>query len=308
MTAAFITAACLVLTAGLSLLNSSAIDESLVEDFVSDTNLFSNAIVDDEPTVEDEPTVDDKPIVDDEAVVEDEPIVDDEAVVEDEPIVDDEPVTESKPLVDTTLPALDTLEVIATGEETGYDHPGFEYVIWKDIVIDVFEHKTGKLVGQVWITEDELYDEFCEIFNADFDHTAELFNPHDPNATPVCLPEAEYRVELYWVHRLTERASGCCGSLAFSYGLENNEIYEFTQTGYPLANGETVIAFMESLVAEKIAQLEGGINDDIVAEESFAHIIGFDGENSYWNGTTLTTGEFLPGVPRYTERFPYIAD
>ncbi len=276
ITAALITAAALVLTAGLSLLDTSAIDDSTAES-AADSGTVGAELNDELPAPETE--ADDAPTADAPAEY-----------------------------PDTTLPALDTLAVVTTSDETGYDHPGFEYVIWKDIVIDVFEHKTGKLVGQVWLTEDELYDEFCKIFEADFDYTAELFDPHNPEDVPVYIPEAEYRVEFYWVHRLTERASGCCGSLAFSYGVEDNEIYEFTQTGYPLGNGETVIAFMESLVAEKIAQLENGVNDDIAAEESFAHIIGFDGENSCWNGTTLPSGEFLPGVPRYTERFPYIED
>ncbi len=281
ITAALITAAALVLTAGLSLLDTSAIDDSTAES-AADSGTVGAELNEEVPAPETKA---------------------DNAPAEDVPTVD-----APAQYPDTTLPALDTLAVVTTSEETGYDHPGFEYVIWKDIVIDVFEHKTGKLVGQVWLTEDELYDEFCKIFEADFDYTAELFNPHNPEDVPVYIPEAEYRVEFYWVHRLTERASGCCGSLAFSYGVEENEIYEFTQTGYPLGNGETVIAFMESLVAEKIAQLENGVNDKLEAEESFAHIIGFDGENSCWNGTTLSTGEFLPGVPRYTERFPYIEE
>ena len=281
ITAALITAAALVLTAGLSLLDTSAIDDSTAES-AAVSGTVGAELNEEVPAPETEA---------------------DNAPAEDGPTVD-----APAQYPDTTLPALDTLAVVTTSEETGSDHPGFEYVIWKDIVIDVFEHKTGKLVGQVWLTEDELYDEFCKIFEADFDYTAELFDPHNPEDVPVYIPEAEYRVEFYWVHRLTERASGCCGSLAFSYGVEENEIYEFTQTGYPLGNGETVIAFMESLVAEKIAQLENGVNDKLEAEESFAHIIGFDGENSCWNGTTLSTGEFLPGVPRYTERFPYIEE
>lgn len=296
ITAAIITAAALVLTAGLSLLNSSAIDDAANEDYLAESTadlgvtgtVITNAEENTDEAVENVEDVED---VEDVGNAEAEEIV--ETVV---------------PVADTTLPALDTLEVVKTSEETGFDHPGFEYVIWKDIVIDVFEHSTGKLVGQVWITEDELYDKFCEIFEADFDYTAELFDPHDPEDVPVYIPKAEYRVEFYWVHRLTANSSGSCGSLAFSYGVEDNEIYEFTQTGYPLANGETVIAFMESLVAEKIAQLENGVNDDLATEESFAHIIGFDGENSCWNGTTLPSGEFLPGAPRYTDRFPYLED
>ncbi len=97
------------------------------------------------------------------------------------------------------------------------------------------------------------------------------------------------------------------GGLAFSYGVENNEIFEFYQTGYPLGNGETVIAFMESLVAEKIAQLESGVADELDADDSFATVIGMDGEDGYWNGwTDPYTGERYEGVDRYTPRFPYI--
>lgn len=291
ITATLITAAALVLTASLSLLNGAAIDisdalvstaESVSDDGIADDNVEIEVNVEDTDDVE----------VDND--------VDEEIYVE----------TEEAPVenLDTTLPALDTLEVVATSDELGTDSPGFEYVLRKDIVIDVFEHKTGKFVGQVWLTEDELYDEFCRTFDADFDYTAGLFDPNNPDDVPVYIPEATYRVEFYWVNRLTANASGCIGSLAFSYGVENNEIYEYTQTGYSLANGETVIAFMESLVAEKIAQLENGVNDDLTVDQSFAYIIGFDGENSCWNGTTLSTGEFLPGAPRYAERFPYIQE
>ena len=308
ITAALITAAALILTASLSLLDSSADTISAV---VSSAEGGYNAAEPEEdangenyPVIEEGPLTD-IPAYDPETAA---PEAENAPLEEEAPVVD-API-ENAPVeyLDTTLPALDTLEVVATSDELGTDSPGFEYVLRKDIVIDVFEHKTGKFVGQVWLTEDELYDEFCRTFDADFDHTAGLFDPNNPDDVPVYIPEATYRVEFYWVNRLTATASGCCGSLAFSYGVEDNEIYEFTQTGYSLANGETVIAFMESLVAEKIAQLENGVNDDLTIEQSFAYIIGFDGENSCWNGTTLSTGEFLPGAPRYAERFPYIAE
>lgn len=298
ITATLITAAALVLTASLSLLNGAAIDvsdalvsaaESVSDDGIADDNVEIEVNVEDTDDVEIDNDVDEEIYVETEEDV----TVENEAPVE---------------YLDTTLPALDTLEVVATSDELGTDSPGFEYVLRKDIVIDVFEHKTGKFVGQVWLTEDELYDEFCRTFDADFDYTAGLFDPNNPDDVPVYIPEATYRVEFYWVNRLTASASGCIGSLAFSYGVEDNEIYEFTQTGYSLANGETVIAYMESLVAEKIAQLENGVNDDLTVDQSFAYIIGFDGENSCWNGTTLDTGEFLPGAPRYAERFPYIQE
>ena len=298
ITATLITAAALILTASLSLLNGAAIDIS--DAFVSTAEpVIDNGIADDNVEIEVE--------VEDTNDTEIDNDVDEEIYVETE---EDVTVENEAPVeyLDTTLPALDTLEVVATSDELGTDSPGFEYVLRKDIVIDVFEHKTGKFVGQVWLTEDELYDEFCRTFDADFDYTAGLFDPNNPDDVPVYIPEATYRVEFYWVNRLTASASGCIGSLAFSYGVEDNEIYEFTQTGYSLANGETVIAYMESLVAEKIAQLENGVNDDLTVDQSFAYIIGFDGENSCWNGTTLSTGEFLPGAPRYAERFPYIQE
>lgn len=272
ITAAIITAAALTLTVGLSLLNSSAentaesIAVSAIENGIPTEN---NDIATENVEVNEEPT-------------EAEP---------DAPVIND-----------SRLPSLETMEVVKVVEE---DYATWEYVLWQDIVIDVFDHSTGELVGQVYLTDDELYAEFCRIFDADFDYTAELFDPHDPEDVPVYLPEAKYRVELYWVERLTSNASGCIGSLAFSYGLENNEIYEFTQTGYPLANGETVIAFMESLIAEEIAKIEAGNGNEFDASESMASIIRFD---EYWNGTTLPTGEFLKGVDRYTPRFPYIKD
>ena len=279
ISAALITAAVLALTAGLSLLNSSAIE---VGESLSDVMTESAYDFAAEAT----------PEADAEA----------EAEIEATPEADEG----IGAAVSTRLPDIDTLDVVkVVTEEHGVE---WEYVLWHDIVIDVYEHATGKLVGQVWLTDDEIYSEFCKVFDGDFDYTAELFDPHNPDDVPVYLPEAKYRVEFFWVERMTAHVSGCYGSLAFSYGLENNEIYEFTQTGYPLGNGETVIAFMESLVAEKIAQLENGICDELEADDSYATIIGLDGENSYWNGTTLSNGEFIEGVDRYTERFPYIAE
>lgn len=310
ITAALITAAALVLTASLSLLNGSAIDGPEVDidkAIVSAAEpVTDNGIADDdeesEVNVEDTNDVETDNDVDEEAPVENEVPVENEA-----PIENESPIENEAPVLDTRLPALDTLDVVKEVSE----HDGFvvwEYVLWKDIVIDVYEHSTGKLVGQVWIDDDEIYSEFCKIFEEDFDYTAELFDPHDPDDVPVFLPEAKYRVEFSWVERLTANASGSVGGLAFSYGVENNEIYEFYQTGYPLGNGETVIAYMESLVAEKIAQLESGVNDDLEASDSFATIIGMDGEDGYWNGwTDPYTGTRYEGVERYTERFPYIA-
>lgn len=279
ISAALITAAVLALTAGLSLLNSSAIEvgESLSDVMTESADDFAAEAT---------------PEADAEA----------EAEIEATPEADEG----IGAAVSTRLPDIDTLGVVkVVTEEHGAE---WEYVLWHDIVIDVYEHATGKLVGQVWLTDDEIYSEFCKVFDGDFDYTAELFDPHNPDDVPVYLPEAKYRVEFFWVERMTAQVSGSYGSLAFSYGLENNEIYEFTQTGYPLGNGETVIAFMESLVAEKIAQLENGICDELEADDSYATIIGLDGENSYWNGTTLSNGEFIEGVDRYTERFPYIAE
>lgn len=282
ITASIITVAALILASALSLLSSSALDQPDALESIDAVSALEGAL--------------------DEAL---------EGEADAEPEVkENEAVADSKPaeIADTRLPELDTLEVVKEVEE----HNGtvvWEYVLWKDIVIDVFEHSTGKLVGQVWITEDEIYEEFCKIFNEDFDYTAELFNPHDPDDVPVYLPEAKYRVEFSWVERLTDYAAGSAGGLAFSYGVENNEIYEFYQTGYPLGNGETVIAYMESLVAEKIAQLEAGIVDELSADDSFATVIGMDGEDGYWNGwTNEVTGERYPGVDRYTPRFPYIEE
>ncbi len=298
ITATLITAAALVLTASLSLLNGAAIDIS--DAIVSAAEpVIDNGIADDNVEIEVN--------VEDTNDVEIDNDVDEEIYVETEEDITVENESEEAPVNDTRLPALDTLEVVKEVDENG----GYvwEYVLWKDIVIDVYEHSTGKLVGQVWIDDDEIYTEFCKIFNEDFDYTAELFNPNDPEDVPVFLPEAKYRVEFSWVERLTAGSSGSAGGLAFSYGVENNEIFEFYQTGYPLGNGETVIAYMESLVAEKIAQLESGINDSLEADDSFATVIGMDGEDGYWNGwTDPYTGERHEGVDRYTPRFPYIQE
>lgn len=275
ITAVIITAAALTLTAGLSLLKSSA--ENTVESIAEST--IENGISA-ESTDE---------------VTENIEVTEETA---EEPDVTEPSVPVSS---DSRLPALDTLEAVKVVEEEHFIL--WEYVLWRDIVIDVFDNSTGELVGQVYLTDDEIYAEFCKIFEADFDYTAELFDPNDPEDVPVYLPEAKYRVEFFWIERLTANASGCAGSLAFSYGLENNEIYEFTQTGYPLANGETVIAFMESLIADEIAKIEAGNGNDFDASESMATVIGFE---DCWNGTTLPNGEFLEGTERYTPRFPYI--
>ena len=271
ITAAIIAAAAITLTASLSFLNSSA--ENYAESIEQSTESLSFEAS--KPTNETDETPDDTT----------------ESIPE-----------EIQSEKDYGFPNLENMETVKVVED---DYVTWEYVAWHDIVIDVFDNYTGNLVGQVYLTDDELYDQFCKIFEQDFDYTAELFNPNDPEAVPIYLPEAKYRVEFYWLERLTSNGSGCIGSLAFSYGIEENEIYEFTQTGYPLGNGEAVVAFMESLIADEIAKIEAGNANLFTSNDEMAEIIGF---KQCWNGTTLPNGEFIEGVDRYTPRFPYIKD
>ncbi len=181
-----------------------------------------------------------------------------------------------------------------------YGLPIEEVIYSKDIIIDIYEHSTGKLVGRVTVLDDDVYAAGEKLFDEVFDWTQECFDVNDPNATPVTLPQGKYRVEVYSLKRAVSYGGESVGinslfSMAYTYGSEEN-IWEFNQIGLPFYGCEAYVDFIDNLIADEIAAIEAGTASPI-SGQSMAQFARWDDEDGYWEK-----------VDRYTERFPYLAD
>lgn len=169
----------------------------------------------------------------------------------------------------------------------------------RDITVDIYEQTTGKLVGRVEITDDKLHDEFRELFAENFDHADVCFEPSNENRIPVCLPESEYRIEVYAVETMVSYGDviGSESVLAISYSYESGEaMWEYTQTGLTVFGGETVIAFIDELIAEEMAKVKSGTA--VAPETPMSETVNFE---RCWEKN-------IDGIDRYTPRFPYLAE
>ncbi len=173
-----------------------------------------------------------------------------------------------------------------------------EVLYFKDIIIDIYEHSTGKLVGRVTVLDDEVYEFSEKLFDETFDWTRQCFDVDDTDATPVTLPEGKYRIEVYSVKAVVSygHLNGIQGCFAMShtYGSED-AIWEFTQTGLTFYGCEEYIAFIDGIISEEIANIEAGNGN--IPDESMSKMTRFEDEDGYWEK-----------VERYTERFPYLQD
>lgn len=275
-TAAIITAAAFILTAGLSLLNGSAIDESLIP--------TESALPDASETVDSAVPEADKPVED--APVEDAPIED--APVEDAP-VEDAPV-EDAPVEDTPV------------EDDNEENVEMDEVLDRDafngcITVDIYEQNTAHYVGQVIIDDDEAYARLHELFSEYAENRVQLFNPNVGGVSSEhWLPRGEYRIEVM------------AGSIfAYSYAgdivIENNTVMESLQSGVTFTGGEKVIEFINSLIVDEIAAIKAGTNTMPNPKNA---IVETEKLMQYWcGGYNEALGQDVPGCGRPTPRFPY---
>lgn len=290
ITAALITTAAILLTAGLSLLHGSA---------------FNEATIDEAPV----PTVD-------------EPVnvpADDTSI----PATEDEVQENTEVIIPVNPPAVDEIETPEISEPI-YSHPDFEYTLGdardfhycgcdKDcygggncshsdlidgVVIDIYSHKTGALVGQMAIESDEIRAYTSKLFNAAFDPWAQTFEP-DSGDEAVNLPEGDYRIEVY-------------GGAWWSYTYGVHGIYELTQCTLTFYGNEELTSYIDYLIADYIAEIEAG-NVEAPEAEMAVSKLQFGGLEGYWYGEWIEGNAYEPGywyegAGRWTERFPYIED
>ena len=214
--------------------------------------------------------------------------------------MDDEPISEESIVIESfdENPAIEpdendsveTPDVDETVEdEKKYPHLGGGYAEEENqgLVIDIFDNETGKLVAQKIIFSKEIASYVDKLFEESFNHENILFEPEQDD--PICLPEAKYRVEFWgrvW--------------FSYSYGVENNTIWEFTQTGLTFKGGESFISYIDELIKEDIAELEAGFDNGLTYEDQAAYVCGMTRVWKYQ--------EEIGSIYRYTPRFPYIVD
>ena len=280
ITATIITCAAIVLTSGLSLLHGWAFESTPDQ---------SPATNDENVNVENnDATVDE--IVDEEIIIPE--ATDDEAAPE-------APVVPEKP---------------------EYDYPDFEYKIVnaKDIhycgcnkgphsshadlidgvTIDIYSHKTGKLVGQLAIDSEDIFRYISKQISSEFDYNAQTFEP-DTDDEVVNLPKGDYRIEVY-------------AGVWFSYTYGNNTMFELTQCTLTFYGGEIATGYIDYLIADYIAEIEAG-NVEAPDPEMAVSKLEFNGLEGYWYGHWIEGGGYLPGymwegAGRFTERFPYVEE
>lgn len=274
ITATLITAAALILTASLSLLNGAAIDIS--DAFVSTAEpVIDNGIADDNVEIEVE--------VEDTNDTEIDNDVDEEIYVETE-----EDVTVENEAPAYEYPVFDYVEGDARNVYVG----GGEHVD-KGVVIDVYSHKTGKLVGQLAFTSQEVTSYISSLMSEEFKPENELWI--EEKVSCVALPEGDYRIEVY-------------AGTWFSYTYGTSGIFELTQCTLTFSGGEKLTGYIDFLIADLIADIEAGNVDSPDPEMAVSKLI-YAGIEGYWEGYYNEVCDiYIPGAGRWCERFPYIQE
>ena len=274
ITATLITAAALILTASLSLLNGAAIDIS--DAFVSTAEpVIDNGIADDNVEIEVE--------VEDTNDTEIDNDVDEEIYVETE-----EDVTVENEAPAYEYPVFDYVEGDARNVYVG----GGEHVD-KGVVIDVYSHKTGKLVGQLAFTSQEVTSYISSLMREEFKPENELWIEQDVSC--VALPEGDYRIEVY-------------AGTWFSYTYGTSGIFELTQCTLTFSGGEKLTGYIDFLIADLIADIEAGNVEAPNPEMAVSKLI-YAGIEGYWEGYYNEVCDmYIPGAGRWCERFPYIEE
>ncbi len=275
--AAILTAAALVLTAGLSLLDTAALTEALesIDVFESEPNVNTDAVPEATPEI---------PLPDENEM----PVETDDVL---DPNVDISVVPE-------VMPELDA--------EPKYDYPVYSYTagnardvyvgggeaVNKGVVIDVYSHKTGKLVGQLAFTSKEICDYISELTRETFEPANELWIDREAE---ICqpLPEGEYRIEVY-------------AGTWFSYTYGDGDIYELTQCTLTFKGGEKLTGYIDTIVSDLIADIEAG-NVEAPAPEMAVSKLIYAGLEGYWEGYYCEAiNRYIPGAGRFCDRFPYL--
>ena len=313
LTAALITVAVLTLTVCLSLLNSSAVNSESIplESFAESAIDPSIDLDSDEDKL---PEIDEGPFPDSDIFIDGATPNDDNEPTDDEPIVDesipDEPATDGpdndEEIFVPEIGALGNPVFKPTEEWDGSElingHSAPTYI--DDVVIAIYEHATGKLVGQVTIRDDSAWETVNEMHLDIYKKGNCIYDPDEIDSVPISIPNGKYRIEVYGIWYADD---GGCGSLFFAYTYGNNEMIEMWKHGVLYSGCENFIAYTDSLIADEIAAIEAGTNTIPKPEEAVTYICGFSGEkvnltSFKWNGDYHKVHESSRGTPR----FPYL--
>ncbi|MBE6682617.1 MAG: hypothetical protein E7595_00540 [Ruminococcaceae bacterium] len=310
ITAVSITVAALLLTAGLSLLNGAAINEAPIPE----TDSFPAVPNDEGPVTDDEIFIDGAPEADE--PIEDSPVIEDTEKTEEPelpsaeegPFPDDEIFVDPAPDAEDYVPAVDANgnPIFPPSEECkeilveGNSLPCYRY----DVVVQIYEHATGKLLGQVTVRDDQAWEDINQLHLDIYKNGHRVYDPDDKDAVPVAIPNGKYRIEVYGIWYAD---SSGCGSLFFAYTYGDNEFIEMWKHGILYTGCAEFIAYTDALIADEIAAIEAGTNTVPTLEEDVTYICGFSGEMVSrtafkWNGDYHKVHEASRGTPR----FPYI--
>lgn len=263
LTATIITVAALILTACLSLLHSSAtIDIELSEQ--SDIQLDSTP-ESEQPDIE---------------------------------------ITESMQNPDADVPDTDASESTSNNDVSVFEYPEYDYtecdvnIAYIDgsdrgngVVIDVYSHKTGKLVGQLSFISEEICNYIGELKREEFEPANELWIVKDEACVP--LPEGDYRVEVY-------------AGTWFAYTYGNGDMFELTQCTLTFAGGERLNGYIDMLISDLIADIEAG-NVAAPSPDTAVSKLLYPGIEGYWDGYYCEElDRYVPAAGRFCERFPYL--
>ena len=289
ITAALITAAALILTASLSLLDSSADTISAVVS--SAEGGYNAAEPEEDANGENYPVIEEGPLTDI-------PAYDPETAA---PEAENAPLEEEAPVVDAPI------ENAPVETAPAYEYPVFDYVegdarnvyicggehVDKGVVIDVYSHKTGKLVGQLAFTSQEITSYISSLMREEFKPENELWI--EEKVSCVALPEGDYRIEVY-------------AGTWFSYTYGTSGIFELTQCTLTFSGGEKLTGYIDFLIADLIADIEAGNVVSPDPEMAVSKLI-YAGIEGYWEGYyNEVCNMYIPGAGRWCERFPYIEE
>ena len=268
ITLSLITAAALVLTAGLSLLHGSATENYPIPDTLQQLESVETAPEVSEPTAS-EPTVS-------------EPAPEDEA-------------SEGAD-ADIEIPSENTAFVYPEYAYTECD-VNTAYIDGSDrghgVVIDIYSHKTGELVGQLSFVSEEICNYIGELKMEAFDPANELWIDRDKACVP--LPEGDYRIEVY-------------AGTWFAYTYGNGDMFELTQCTLTFAGGEKLNGYIDFLISDLIADIEAG-NVPAPDPQNAVSKLLYGGLEGYWNGYYHEViDRYIPAAGRFCERFPYIEE
>lgn len=232
----------------------------------------------------------------------------------DEAITDTATSATTDEVLDVVQPSAPEEETPATEEEPEEEKPlvkPADINMKNDVFIQIYEHETGKLVGQLEFTDDEVYktieENHLKIYGFYDCNFAEcIYDPQGDNGfsdEPICLPYGKYRIEIFAIWCADNNGVGC---LPFAYTYGDTDIVEMFPDGMLYSGCEEFISYVDSLIADEIAAIEAGTVEAPTREEDITYIVGY---GKYWNGTSFNwTGDFHGRYQRGTPRFPYLIE